>query len=242
MQNLDEVRGEIKAIVEACQGTPTAKLIAVLAAAGITKSAEVAALIGISERAVRKAKAELQDRGNYSSGGTTVPEKAELQFRAELQDRSYSSGGGTTVPDSALARVVDNSSLTSLEDRSQNLVKPPIVPPKPKTTSKRGSRLADDWALPDDWRDWARVTCPAASPDMIDREALKFGNYWQSKAGRDAIKIDWKKTWQNWCLTAFATAPTRPQSNAPNWVDERREKNRKFLEMVRNLPASGVAQ
>jgi hypothetical protein len=35
---------------------------------------------------------------------------------------------------------------------------------------------------------------------MIRREAERFANFWQSKAGKDATKIDWEKTWRNWML------------------------------------------
>ncbi len=42
MQNLVSVSDEIKAVVASCTGTPTAKLIALLNAAGITASADIA--------------------------------------------------------------------------------------------------------------------------------------------------------------------------------------------------------
>lgn len=126
MQNLVSVSDEIKAVVASCTGTPTAKLIALLEAAGITKAADVAEAIGISDRAVRKAKAELRDR-NHSSSGTTVP---ELQDRVELQDRNSGSESGTTVPDSA-SRVLDNNKLTSLEDSSKKNNNP-LPPTKTK--------------------------------------------------------------------------------------------------------------
>ncbi len=89
----------------------------------------------------------------------------------------------------------------------------PLAPQPLKTKpAKRGSRLPDDWQLPDDWRDWTAVNCPATTPERINREALIFSNFWQAKPGAQACKLDWKKTWQNWCLKAFATAPTRPNS------------------------------
>jgi hypothetical protein len=127
MRNLVEVSDQIKAVASSCTGTPTAKLIALLNAAGITKATEIAAILGISDRAVRKAKAELQDR-NHSSAGTTGPEP---QDRAEPQFRNSSSETGTTVPESALARVLDNNKLTSLEDSSENN-KTPLPPTKTK--------------------------------------------------------------------------------------------------------------
>jgi len=56
MCNLVNLQGEIKAIVNDCTGTPTAKLIALLNAAGITATAEIAALLGVAIRTVQHAK------------------------------------------------------------------------------------------------------------------------------------------------------------------------------------------
>jgi len=139
-QNLLAAQGEIKAIASECTGTPTAKLIAVLNAAGITKASDVAAILGISERAVRKAKAEPQFR-NYRTGGTVVP---ELQDRAELQDRNHSSENGTTVPKSVLARVLDNNKLTNLEDSSEKKdSKKPLPLTKTKLPTTNGPTPTD---------------------------------------------------------------------------------------------------
>ena len=86
--NLVSVCDQIKAVAQACDGTPTAKFVAVLVAAGITDTKQIAAILGIGERAVRKVRAELQDR------------KSEPQFRK----RNHRTG--TTVPRSlACARV-----------------------------------------------------------------------------------------------------------------------------------------
>lgn len=37
---------------------------------------------------------------------------------------------------------------------------------------------------------------------MIETEAIKFRNHWTSKTGKDATKLDWSRTWQNWVLNA----------------------------------------
>lgn len=148
MQNLVSVSDEIKAVVASCTGTPTAKLIALLNAAGIMKATDVAAAIGISDRAVRKAKSELQDR-NSGSVGTTGP---ELQDRAELQDRNHSSENGTTVPNCA-SRVLDNNKLTSLEDSSVNEVSEvkiirsvlPFRAPRSVSTEELDAKFEEFW-------------------------------------------------------------------------------------------------
>lgn len=83
------------------------------------------------------------------------------------------------------------------EEKKEN---PPVVPPSGgRENSKRGHRLPNDWELPGEWRDWAAENTPNIDPDW---EASKFRDYWQAKAGSQAAKVDWKKTWQNWCRTA----------------------------------------
>ena len=69
--------------------------------------------------------------------------------------------------------------------------------------------MPNDWQLPEDWRQWTLVNCPCSTPEAVQREALIFANYWQALAGQKATKVDWRKTWQNWTLKAFATAPIR---------------------------------
>lgn len=41
------------------------------------------------------------------------------------------------------------------------------------------------------------------------RETEKFRNYWAAKAGKDAAKLDWSKTWRNWLLRASESLPAR---------------------------------
>jgi hypothetical protein len=59
---------------------------------------------------------------------------------------------------------------------------------------KRGARLPNDMALPSEWRAWCAERRPDLDPDTV---WLEFHNYWTSKPGRDAVKLDWFKTWQN---------------------------------------------
>jgi uncharacterized protein YdaU (DUF1376 family) len=73
---------------------------------------------------------------------------------------------------------------------------------------KRGTRLPADWALPDDWRDWA-VSQHGMTAASASFEAEKFRDHWQAKAGRDAAKLDWAATWRNWCRNATARRPTQ---------------------------------
>ena len=69
----------------------------------------------------------------------------------------------------------------------------------PATIQKRGTRLPNDWKLPEDLRAWARACRPDVDADM---EAEKFRDYWHAKAGTGAIKVDWTATWRNWIRNA----------------------------------------
>jgi hypothetical protein len=87
--NLDAVRDEIKAAAQSCDGTPTAKLVAVLAAAGITDTKELAAILNVGERAIQKARKANSGSPN-SETRTTV--------RNEPQDANHSSEPNQSSP------------------------------------------------------------------------------------------------------------------------------------------------
>jgi hypothetical protein len=63
------------------------------------------------------------------------------------------------------------------------------------TASKRGTRIPDDFAVTQAMVVWARRECP----DVDGRYATaQFIDYWAAKAGKDAVKLDWPRTWQTW--------------------------------------------
>lgn len=62
----------------------------------------------------------------------------------------------------------------------------------------RGSRLPEHWS-PSEF-DLAYARNLGMPEPMIIREATKFRNYWLSESGKKAVKVDWSKTWENWCI------------------------------------------
>ena len=66
-----------------------------------------------------------------------------------------------------------------------------ILSPSPK----RASRLPADWTLPDDWRAYLLTNRPDLDADAV---AEDFRDYWHSRAGPDAAKLDWAATWRRW--------------------------------------------
>jgi hypothetical protein len=91
--------GKIKEIVVKCKGTPTQKLLAILEACGIEKTAELAELIGVQQRAIQKARrtegrvpedaSELQDASLSSEANYRTLSEKKVSPRTPLQRNNY---------------------------------------------------------------------------------------------------------------------------------------------------------
>jgi hypothetical protein len=101
--NCENCKGNPVDIARNTQGTPTAKLIAILEAFGIISAADLAEIVGISDRAIRKSRNS--GSGTQVPPGTTGPEPQDRHGttvpKTELQDRNSGS---------ALARATKESS------------------------------------------------------------------------------------------------------------------------------------
>ena len=65
--------------------------------------------------------------------------------------------------------------------------------------AQRGSRLPDDWQIPDDWIDWARKELREHDVALdLTREASRFRDYWTAQTGQRGVKANWFATWRNW--------------------------------------------
>ena len=73
------------------------------------------------------------------------------------------------------------------------------------TRAKRGTRIPDDFTVTPDMVAWARDN---ASHVDGRYETAQFCDYWRSKAGKDAAKLNWVLTWQTWMRKAEQQAPT----------------------------------
>lgn len=90
---------------------------------------------------------------------------------------------------------------------------------EPKGSSKKkGSRLPEDWVLPKAWGEWA--VSKGLSEASIRGQADRFRNYWCSKAGKDATKLDWFMTWKNWCLKVLEQRPNAASRKNPQIGDQ----------------------
>lgn len=80
----------------------------------------------------------------------------------------------------------------------------PDIKIETKVSTKKGCRIPNGWVP--DFNESDRI---GLTRHQAIIEADKFRDYWKSKVGRDASKLDWNATWRNWCRNA------RPSSNLP---------------------------
>jgi hypothetical protein len=96
---------------------------------------------------------------------------------------------------------VTPSSDKALPQTPSQITTIPSPPFKSPSSQKRGTRLANDFEAPEDWITWA-IDKRGWSREAATDEAEVFARYWQAKAGKDAVKLDWPKTWQNWVVNS----------------------------------------
>lgn len=85
---------------------------------------------------------------------------------------------------------------------------------KPSATP-RGTRIPEDWAPSNELKAWCQSKLPAELYQRAGTELTKFRNYWLAKTGKDATKLDWNRTFQNWMINASERYGSSPTSPAP---------------------------
>lgn len=65
----------------------------------------------------------------------------------------------------------------------------------PKAKKTRGSRLSENFELPNEWITFCSTERPDLNPLAIFQQ---FKDYWIAQTGTKATKADWFATWRNW--------------------------------------------
>lgn len=117
---------------------------------------------------------------------------------------------GTAQPEGRSEANPEANASTYASNTPPKQTPNPTPTPIPTTTPNgvvgaRGTRLPNNWELPDGWRESAKSERPTLD---IDLEARKFRDYWTAKPGREALKLDWERTWMNWIRNARSTSGT----------------------------------
>jgi uncharacterized protein YdaU (DUF1376 family) len=79
---------------------------------------------------------------------------------------------------------------------------------KASPSSKKGSRLSEDWTLSE--KNLADAQAQGIVGDRVKVEADKFRDYWIAKPGQGGVKLDWDATWRNWCRNASSRSAAPP--------------------------------
>lgn len=188
----------------------TAKLLrAYMECSGIHCAKTISENLGINLRTIYRLKLDIA--ASCATDGTAT--SATCATDGTIETATCATGG-------TLTRVEDNNIITTIEFKEVREVTPLIpqtveieAPVIAKPTSKKrknGTRLPEDWTLPHEWRQWARVTFPQSTDERVSFLADEFRDYWIS-APR-GTKLDWEATWRNRCRQMLSTAPIRPHA------------------------------
>lgn len=162
-------------------------------------------------------------RAEAGRKGGSVPLKRARQSPRQATSKQLASQNGSRS-DPYTETETENTDASDEASGSTAAQAPP----------KRGTRLPDDFTVTAEMVAWAREYCPHVDGK---RETEKFTDYWQAKAGRDATKLDWAKTWKNWMRTAEEQAPRRARASPPAPESTGAQRAQQALEAGRRVQA-----
>ena len=136
--------------------------------------------------------------GANSTGirGNPVDSAAEKR-RAYDRERKRKSTG---IPPESAETPVSYRDTKIKDSKRQNSDRP-----------SRGTRIDPQWSPSSPDRQAA--SDEGLSAFEIDREALRFRDYWAGRAGAGGVKLDWAATWRNWVRSTaekLGKTPKRP--------------------------------
>lgn len=131
-------------------------------------------------------------------GGTSDEKNLVASCRECNGKRATLSDSGDNPPHYPIYQSPDKEKLSKKK-----------VPKKPVEKSNRGSRLSPDWSPSESDIGFASEL----GVQDIKIVADQFRDYWISKSGASATKVDWNATWRNWCRKASENKPAPVEKN-----------------------------
>jgi len=130
-----------------------------------------------------------------------VEEYQKAVSKSEKRKTSGSLGG------KAKSLKNNKSGLANASDLPEHLSEPDIRIEKDtshdvskKAGRKVGCRLPEDWQPTPELVEYGMKD--GLPEDRVWREVERFKNYWAASSGRNAVKLDWNRAWQNWVMGA----------------------------------------
>lgn len=161
----------------------------------------------------------MTDKGILSDGRFTAWEKRQPKREDNSTERvreHREREKQTTKRNVTQCNAPDTDTDTDNELRSL------ATPDEKSPSAKRGTRLSPDWRPSDE--DIAYAVEKGVPPDKIATVSEEFLNFWTSRSGRDAVKLDWPAVWRNRVLQVCEQrgwAPAKPNGGGEpqTWVD-----------------------
>lgn len=163
----------------------------------------LARMLGISTQRWSKIRPAVMDFWSLENGVWTQKRlKKERIYVAEKSKKNSENAKARWEQD------IENKQFDECERISERTCETDAPPPPPidkepkgsssdnEKSSKRGTRLSDDWkpsAIPDNVNQLLRQWPSGAYQRILD----EFRDYWTSVPGSKALKLDWDKTWHN---------------------------------------------
>lgn len=177
----------------------------------------IAAKARMTERGAQKTIGRLVDAGRVSvaTGGgrggcnryqicTRNPERNSVNVETNPEQE--------TPNDVHRPRTDEHKPRTGVQKTPNGGSPEPSGTVKEPSVGRRGSRLPEDWSLTPEYRRAAADI--GLSEFEAQRQAEIFRDYWRSKAGREASKLDWLATWRNWCRKSREFSANRNPSRS----------------------------
>jgi len=136
--------------------------------------------------------------GNSTGIPRTPVDAAAEKRRAYDRERKRKSTG---IPPESAETPNPHIEKNSKKDSMQN------------SRASRGTRIAPDWSPTE--ADRAVARSEGLSESEVNREALRFRDYWVGRAGSGGVKLDWAATWRNWVRTSAEKLGRAPISQTP---------------------------
>jgi hypothetical protein len=88
---------------------------------------------------------------------------------------------------------------------------------KEKKESTKGSRLSQDWVIPEEYIKFCQTERPELDAVLVGNT---FKDFWISKSGSDATKLNWFATWRNWVRNQRATSNVKKPMKGYGFVSD----------------------
>lgn len=120
--------------------------------------------------------------------------KSYTHQRIDAEIRKYQSKAASAKRANQIRWASEKDVKSDLKSDAAQI---PTKNQEPITRERRATRLPSDWEPSEELIAFARKERPDLN---LRTTVMSFMNYWHSKAGQDATKLDWNKTFINWVL------------------------------------------